>query len=213
MAVATDRGKARSGRAAECDVSVVLARSKVNPANAVTVGRLLMVGPLVWLIATERLQAAFWLFLAAGLSDAIDGYIAKHFNARTDFGAYLDPLADKILLNGIYVSLAIIDWVPVWLAILVISRDLLIVVGVIIIQRRHPVFRARPLFAGKLNTFAQILLVAFVLAHTGTFLELAALIDPLIVTVALTTTLSGAGYAMQAARQLTAKRTAGGGAA
>jgi len=213
MAVATDRGKSRSGRAAERDVSVVLARSKVNPANAVTVGRLLMVGPLVWLIATERLQAAFWLFLAAGISDAIDGYIAKNFNARTDFGAYLDPLADKILLNGIYVSLAMIDWVPVWLAFLVISRDLLIVAGVILIQRRHPLFRARPLFMGKLNTFAQILLVAFVLAHTGTFVDLGELIDPLIATVALTTTLSGAGYALQAARQLTARRPAGGGAA
>ena len=65
-----------------------------------------MVAPLVWLIVTERLQAAFWLFLAAAASDAVDGFIAKNFNARTNLGSYLDPLADKVLLIGIYLALA-----------------------------------------------------------------------------------------------------------
>lgn len=206
MAVASDGGKPRSGRTAEREVSVVLARSPVNPANALTVGRLLLVGPIVWLIATERLEPAFWLFLVAGVSDAIDGFVAKHFNATTDLGAYLDPLADKILLNGIYVALAIVDWVPGWLALMVVSRDLLIVAGVVLIQRRHPLYRARPLLAGKLNTFAQIVLVACVLAHTGTWFDLGELIDPLIATVAATTALSGLGYAVQAARRIHRER-------
>lgn len=202
MAVASNGGKSTGGRSAEREAGVVLARSRVNPANALTLGRLLLVGPIVWLITIEHLEAAFWLFLVAGLSDAVDGFIAKHFDARTDFGAYLDPLADKILLNGIYLALATVDWVPPWLAVLVVSRDLLIVAGVFLIQRRHPLYRARPLLIGKLNTFAQILLVACVLAHTGTWLDLTELMIPLIATVAATTTLSGLGYAVQALRRI-----------
>ena len=80
-----------------------------------------MVVPLVWLIATDRLDAAFWLFIAAGVSDVVDGFIAKNFNARTELGACLDPLADKALLAGIYLALAIGGGLPVWLAALVLG--------------------------------------------------------------------------------------------
>jgi cardiolipin synthase len=163
-----------------------------------------MVVPLVWLIATEHLEAAFWVFVAAGVSDVVDGYIAKNFNAKTDLGAYLDPLADKVLLNGIYLALAMIGWLPVWLAALVISRDLLIVVGVILIQRRQPVFRATPLVIGKINTFAQILLAACAIAHAGGWIDLEAILGALVFLVASTTMLSGAGYAAQAVRAVRA---------
>ena len=159
-----------------------------------------MVVPLVWLIATDRLGAAFWLFVAAGVSDFVDGFIAKNFNARTDLGAYLDPLADKVLLDGIYVALAILGGLPAWLALMVIGRDLLIVVGVVLIQRRNPVFRAVPLAIGKINTFAQILLAACAIAHAGGWIDLADQVAALIVLVAATTFLSGAGYALQALR-------------
>jgi len=172
----------------------------------VTVGRLLMVVPVVWLVTTGQLQVAFWLFVAAGVSDALDGYIAKNFNARTELGAYLDPLADKVLLNGIYVALTLIGWLPVWLTALVISRDLLIVLGVILIQRRDPVFRAVPLVIGKLNTFCQILLAAGALAHGGGLVDLSEFVLVLIAAVTLTTLLSGAGYAAQAIRGCTAER-------
>lgn len=165
-----------------------------------------MVIPVVWLIATERVQAAFWLFAAAGASDAIDGFIAKKLNARTDLGAYLDPLADKVLLNGIYVAMAMVGWLPIWLSSLVIGRDLLIVVGVVLIQRRHPVFRARPLLIGKANTFAQILLAAAALAHAGALVELGEPVAVLIITVTATTVFSGAGYALQAVKALHAER-------
>ena len=159
-----------------------------------------MVVPVVWLVLAEQLQMAFWLFIAAGISDALDGYIAKNFNARTELGAYLDPLADKVLLNGIYVALTLIGWLPVWLTALVISRDLLIVLGVILIQRRDPVFRAMPLLIGKLNTFCQILLAACALAHGGGLVDLSEFVMVLIGAVTLTTLLSGAGYAAQAIR-------------
>jgi cardiolipin synthase (CMP-forming) len=162
--------------------------------------------PLIWLIATERVHAAFWLLLAAGLSDALDGYVAKNFNARTDIGAYLDPIADKTLLDGIYVALALAGWLPPWLAMLVVGRDVLIVLGVVLIQRRNPVFRAKPLLIGKVNTFAQLSLAACALAHAGGVIDLGMPVAVLIVAVSLTTVLSAAGYAGQALRVLASER-------
>jgi cardiolipin synthase len=165
-----------------------------------------MVVPLIWLIATERVHAAFWLLLAAGLSDALDGYIAKNFNARTDLGAYLDPIADKTLLDGIYVALALAGWLPPWLAMLVVGRDVLIVLGVVLIQRRNPVYRARPLLIGKVNTFAQLALAEGILAHATGVIDLAVPLTALIVAVTLTTILSAAGYAGQGWRGLDRER-------
>jgi cardiolipin synthase len=207
MAVATHGRKTQPRRAGERDVDIVLSRSPVNLANLVTVGRLLMVPPLVWLIVTERLQAAFWLFLAAALSDAVDGFIAKRFNAKTTLGSYLDPLADKVLLDGIYVALAMGHWLPVWLVALVIGRDLLIVCGVALIRRRHATFRPKPLLIGKINTFAQILLAACALGHVSGWFAWAAAVEVLIIVVALTTLLSGAGYAGQAVRSTRSEQT------
>jgi cardiolipin synthase (CMP-forming) len=202
MAVATDGRKSQPRRAGERDVDIVLSRSPVNLANLITIGRLLMVAPLVWLIVTERLEAAFWLFVAAAVSDAVDGFIAKKFNAETYLGSYLDPLADKVLLNGSYLALAMGQWLPVWLAVLVIGRDLLIILGVVLIRRRHPTFQPRPLLIGKANTVAQILLAACAIAHIGGWVDLTVAVDGLIVLVTLTTLLSGAGYVAQALRPI-----------
>jgi cardiolipin synthase len=166
-----------------------------------------MVAPLIWLIVTERLHAAFWLFLAAAASDAVDGFIAKNFNARTNLGSYLDPLADKVLLNGIYLALAMGGWLPAWLAALVIGRDLLIVCGVVMIRRRHPTFQPRPLLIGKINTLAQILLAACVLAHIDSWIDLSLVVQGLVVMVTLTTVASSGGYAVQALRPTGAEPT------
>jgi cardiolipin synthase len=206
MAVATDSGKSQPRRAAERDVERVLDRSPSNLANLITVIRLLMTIPLIWLIATDRVHAAFWLLVVAGMSDLLDGYIAKNFNARTELGAYLDPIADKTLLDGIYVALALAGWLPPWLAMLVVGRDVLIVLGVALIQRRNPVFRARPLLIGKVNTFAQLALAACALAHAGGVIDLGMLVSVLVAVVLLTTVLSGAGYAGQAMRALAPER-------
>ena len=167
---------------------------------------MLLIVPLVWLIATERMQAAFWLFLAAGLSDAVDGYVAKRFNSRTTLGAYLDPLADKTLLDGTYLALAWAGWLPVWLVALVLCRDVLIVIGVILIRRRHPSYRIRPLVIGKINTFSQILLVACVLAHAGGLVDVGRFITAMIGVVAVATVLSGIGYLGQGWRTMRRER-------
>jgi cardiolipin synthase len=142
--------------------------------------------------------------IAAGLSDGLDGLIARHFDGRSELGAILDPLADKTLLNGIYVALALVTAIPGWLAALVVGRDLLIVLGAIVIRHRNPVYQPRPLLVGKLNTFAQIVLAVCTLAHLSNYIELAEQIDALIVGVAVTTLASGLGYAVQGLRAVRA---------
>lgn len=154
----------------------------------------------MWLIVTDRVWAAFWVFVAAGVSDALDGYIAKTFNLATDLGAILDPLADKALLNGIYIALALAGHLPLWLALLVVSRDILIVLGVVLIRRRDPVFRVRPLKTGKLNTFVQIILAAMALAIWGGVYDVSHLMTPMIWLVAAMTLISGGSYMVQALR-------------
>lgn len=160
----------------------------------------MLVGPLMWLIISGHVWAAFWVFVVAGISDALDGYIAKTFSLRTDLGAILDPLADKALLDGIYVALALSGHLPLWLAWLVVGRDVLIVIGVMLIRRRDPVFRVRPLKIGKLNTFVQILLAATALAIWGNVAGLQSLIKPMVWLVATMALISGASYVVQAFR-------------
>jgi cardiolipin synthase len=199
MALAANGGGPKVGRAADGDAELVLSKtSPFNLANVITVSRLLMVPPLMWLIMTNHVWAAFWVFITAGLSDALDGYVAKSFNQRTDLGAILDPLADKGLLDGVYIALALSGHLPLWLAALVVSRDVLIVLGVILIRRRDPVFRVRPLKTGKVNTFAQIVLAAMALAIWADIADVSHLLQPMIWLVAAMTLISGGSYVVQA---------------
>ncbi len=157
----------------------------------------------MWLIVSDHVWAAFWVFVFAGISDALDGYIAKRFDLQTDLGAILDPLADKALLNGIYIALALSGHLPIWLAWVVVGRDLLIVAGVMLIRQRDPVFRVRPLRIGKLNTFMQILLAAAALAIWGDVVDVQFWIDPLVFMVAAMALISGLSYVVQALRHAT----------
>ena len=161
---------------------------------------MVMVLPLMWLIVTDRVWAAFWVFIAAGVSDALDGYIAKTFKQTTELGAILDPLADKALLDGVYIALALSGSLPIWLAALVVGRDILIVLGVILIRRRDPVFRVRPLKTGKVNTFTQIVLAAMALAIWGGVADVSHLVEPMIWVVAAMALISGGSYVVQALR-------------
>jgi cardiolipin synthase len=119
---------------------------------------------MVWAIAAGEMQIAFALFLVAGLSDLIDGFLAKRFNMATELGAYLDPLADKALIVSIYVTLGIAGAIPRWLVILVVSRDIMIVSAVILSWLVNKPMALKPLTVSKLNTVAQILLALVVLA-------------------------------------------------
>ena len=87
---------------------------------------------IFWLLLTGQTQAAFLVFVCAGISDAVDGYLAKRFDWRTELGSYLDPLADKLLIVSIYIALGVRGELPLWLVIAVVSRDILIVVAVLL---------------------------------------------------------------------------------
>lgn len=139
----------------------------MNLPNFITLCRLLLVPVVIWAITAGEPLLAFWLFLIAGLSDAIDGFLAKNFGMQTELGAYLDPLADKALLISIYVALAAMDMIPRWLAIAVVFRDVMIVGAVMLaIVMARPVTIA-PLIVSKINTAVQIAFAAFVLASAG----------------------------------------------
>lgn len=132
--------------------------------NLITLGRLVMVPAVIAMIATRHWQEASVMFVLAGISDAIDGWLAKTFGWRTELGAYLDPLADKALLVSIYVALAIVDVVPAALTIIVVSRDLMIIGAVLISWLLGMPVQIKPLLISKVNTAAQIAFAALVLA-------------------------------------------------
>lgn len=167
----------------------------MNLPNVISLARLLSVPINVWLIMVDAWLAAFVLFLAAGLSDAIDGFIARRFNARTLVGRYLDPLADKTMLVAIYIALGVAAELPLWLIILVVSRDLLIVGGALLLYTLNQKLDVAPLVISKVNTTGQIALAAMVLgSHALELARLQPAIDALVLFVAATTILSGAGY-------------------
>jgi cardiolipin synthase len=132
--------------------------------NLITLARILLIPVVVWAIAAGEMKLAFVLFLVAGLSDLVDGFLAKRFNMATELGAYLDPLADKAMIVSIYVTLGIGGAIPGWLVILVVSRDIMIVGAVILSWLVDKPVTLKPLTVSKLNTVAQILLALVVLA-------------------------------------------------
>jgi len=132
--------------------------------NLISIMRLLLVPVIIGLIADGDWQLALYGFVIAGLSDALDGYIARAYDLRTELGAHLDPLADKALLVSIFVTLGLIGLFPVWLVILVVTRDILIVGGIILAWLLGSPIAVRPLALSKLNTFGQIVLAASALA-------------------------------------------------
>ena len=136
----------------------------MNLPNAITIVRFLLVPVVVWAIATHQMQIAFWLFATAAISDMLDGFFAKHFGMTSEFGAHLDPLADKAMLVSIYVMLAVAGKLPLWLVIAVVSRDLMILAAVMMSWMMDRPIKIRPLMVSKVNTLAQFLLAALVLA-------------------------------------------------
>jgi cardiolipin synthase len=135
----------------------------LNLPNLITIGRILLVPVVVWAIGAGKMQIAFLIFLIAGVSDAVDGYLAKRLSMTSDLGAHLDPLADKALIVSIYVALGITEAIPRWLVILVVSRDILIVGGVMLAWFLGKPIRVKPVLVSKLNTAAQIVLACVVL--------------------------------------------------
>ncbi len=136
--------------------------------NFITIARLLSVPLIVWLMIADRFLDATVVFVIAGLSDAADGFIAKRFGAHSELGAYLDPVADKALLVSVFVTLGFKGALPAWLIVLVVSRDILIIGGILLAYLLGNPMEVRPLWVSKMNTTAQIVLIALVLGqHSG----------------------------------------------
>ncbi len=170
--------------------------------NLITLARILSVPVVVWAIAVGAMKIAFMLFLLAGLSDLIDGFLAKRFNMATELGAYLDPLADKAMIVSIYVMLALVAAIPLWLVILVVSRDIMIVSAVMLSWLVNKPVALKPLFVSKLNTVAQILLALVVLASLAFAFEAQWAIQGVIVLVAVLTLASVVLYVVEWVRHM-----------
>jgi cardiolipin synthase (CMP-forming) len=166
----------------------------VSIPNLITLGRILLVPIVVWGITSGEMRIAFLLFLAAGLSDAVDGFLAKNFHMASELGAYLDPLADKALIVSIYVSLGIAGALPISLVILVVSRDIMIISGFMLAGLVGKPMPVKPLPVSKANTVAQILLATMVLAERGFGFDASAVSLLLMGLVAILTLLSIAFY-------------------
>ena len=160
----------------------------------ITLCRLLAVPVTIWLILNNFILAAFWLFVAAGVSDAIDGYLAKRWDQVTEFGKYLDPLADKALLVSIYITLGVQGHLESWLVIMVVFRDVMIVGAVILYQTMVRRLEMNPLIISKVNTLAQIVLAALVLGSKGFVVDMGLFFEMMLGIVAVTTLISGLSY-------------------
>ena len=163
--------------------------------NVITIVRLIAVPVVVWLFLVDKMTIAFWLFVGAGVSDAIDGYLAKRLDARSVLGSYLDPLADKLLLVAVFLLLGRGGFIPIWLVVLIVARDVALMGVSSFVVRKDRKTAMQPLMISKLNTALQIVLAGLVLARLGLgFPDIGVGHDILVYAVAVTTTMSGILY-------------------
>lgn len=162
--------------------------------NVLTVMRILLVFPFAYLLLNQSNVAALWVFFIAGVSDGVDGFLARQFQWRSRFGAIADPLADKLLLIVSYLVLAWLHIIPAWLVLLILGRDIVIVVGALLYHYRIKHLNVEPSLLGKLCTFTQIAYVILVLIDLAGYGELGLFVDYGVLLVALVTLLSGVHY-------------------
>ncbi len=158
----------------------------INIPNILTVGRILLTPLFVILLLKGYFFLALLTFTLAGISDGLDGFIARCFNQRTVIGAYLDPIADKFLLIAAYVTLAVLDIVPGWISVLVISRDTLILAGIAVFTFSDIRPSIRPTLLSKCTTAAQLGLVFIALLEPDVPLAFPVALPVLWLTAALT---------------------------
>jgi len=162
--------------------------------NLITFARIGLTPVLILFLHERDYASALAVFVLAGVSDALDGWIAKHFRLTTRLGAILDPLADKLLLVSAYVTLMLLGELPFWLVLCVVFRDILIVGGYLVYTTVVGPVRMHPSIFSKFNTLAQIGLVVLLLGQKALHLTYPALTDTMIFVVLATTVVSGVHY-------------------
>ncbi len=162
--------------------------------NLITILRFLLVPGVVYALLTGRMDWAFVGFLVAGISDGVDGFIARQFNQRTELGAYLDPVADKLLLVSVFVVLGIMGELPLWLVIAAVSRDALIIAAVLLSSVMGRPVEMKPLPVSKVNTAVQIGLAIAILAELTFRIDFGWLREGLIYLSGALTVASAAAY-------------------
>ena len=163
-------------------------------ANLITIVRLLLVPGVVFALMTHNVTWALAGFVIAGVSDGVDGFIARHYNQRTELGSYMDPMADKLLLVSVFVVLGYMGELPLWLVIAAVSRDALIVGAVLLSTIMGNPVEMKPLFVSKANTAIQIILAATVLAELAFETNFGPIRAVLIAVSGLLTVTSAAAY-------------------
>lgn len=162
--------------------------------NIITLARLAMIPLLILLLQEQDYRAALMVFLIAGLSDGLDGFIARRYKLESHLGGVLDPLADKLLMLSTYVMLTLLGHIDFWLLLLVVSRDFLIIGGYLVVTSQAGAVQMQASIYSKLNTVVQILLVLAILFEQASLFSVPLLVDFLVYSVLTTTVASGAQY-------------------
>jgi cardiolipin synthase (CMP-forming) len=162
--------------------------------NLITISRIALAPVLILLLKDQEYAVSLAVFIIAGVSDGLDGFIAKRFHFESRLGSLLDPLADKTLLVSSYVMLTLLNHLPFWLMLTVAFRDLLIIGGYLVYTSMVGPVQMRPSWLSKFNTVVQIALVMLILAQQALQLVYPPLVDALIYAVLLTTVASGLHY-------------------
>ncbi|MGI9364722.1 MAG: CDP-alcohol phosphatidyltransferase family protein [Rhizobiaceae bacterium] len=174
--------------------------SVLTIANLITLLRIVLVPAIIWAILTNQTVLALVLFVVAGLSDAVDGTVARYFDQQTELGTILDPIADKLMLVSVFISLAYLEAIPLWLVILIVSRDILIIFGVFLAFFLSVPVKIKPLWISKANTVAQIFLAAWVLFTLAFDIQWMTAQIALELSTGLLTALSAIAYLVQGIR-------------
>ena len=178
----------------------------MNIANIITVARLLSVPAVLYCLLHGDMRLAFYIFLFAGLSDAVDGMLARRFHLQTELGAWMDPIADKLLMVSVFIMLAWLDLIPDWIVFLAVTRDALIVGAFLVSNLIGNPIKVAPLMISKINTAAQIVLIVTVLSDQAFSLGLVQPVTVLLYLAALLTIASGASYLVLWMRHVAASK-------
>lgn len=165
----------------------------VNFPNLLSISRIILILPFIFFVSEQRYGWALGVFIVAALTDAFDGTLARLLHQRTVLGAYLDPAADKLLMMASFITLALLKFLPAWLAVLVILRDVSIVLGIIILRATSRPLEIRPSIASKLTTLFQFSTIIAVLLFEAGY-SLSMLQGLLIAGTTITTIVSGLQY-------------------